>query len=390
MTAPGGTDERLRETWPTLYDGQRAVLLEMLLRGSQPRVDLARTLGLSRASLTRAARTLVEHGLVEEGKILPTHTPGRPPEPLSIRPDSAHFLGINLTGHALHAVVTDLSCQVVATHERQLVSREVTDVVSVIAEVERDLLGNLRRRSGIGICLAGDTEVRDGRTMIVGSSFLHWEEPVPLGDHISRLTGLPTTITNDVEALTAAHHWFGAGVGCESLVVVAIGAGIGIGLVVNGEIVHGAHGRQGKIGHLPVDVQGTRKCLSGHSKCADAFVTMSGVATNAGLERHQYGLAVELAHQGDERAQAALRDAAASLGAIIAQFVNVFDPVKVIVTGEGIDMAELAREDLDRVVADRLDPRAAGVPEIDVQGFVFEHYAWGAAITALRKLLLSR
>ena len=375
--------------WPTLYQAQRAVLLEMLIHGPQPRVDLARTLGLSPPSLTRLARDLVEFGFLEEGHSQPRNVRGRPPEPLAILPDSAHFLGIELTGRALYAVVTNLSSHVVATREHILSSRKVEDVVALIADVAGDMLRDFARPAAIGVCLAGDVEQQAGRTMVVGSSFLHWSDPVPLGELVGGATGLPTSITNDVQALTAAHHWFGAGVGCRSLVVIAIGAGIGAGIVVADEIVNGAHSRQGKIGHVIADVRGTRTCQFGHAGCADAFVTMRGVAMDAGLGPDDYERAVALAREGDERAQMAFRDAATALGAVIAQFVNVIDPDKVIVTGEGIDMAELARDDLDRAVADRLDPRAARPPNIDVQGFVFEHYAWGAAITALRDLLLS-
>lgn len=60
-----------------------------------------------------------------------------------------------------------------------------------------------------------------------------------------------------------------------------------------------------------------------------------------------------------------------------------------LITGEGVEMAELARDELDCAVADRLDPLAARPLNIDVQGFVFEHYAWGAATAALRHLSLS-
>jgi DNA-binding Lrp family transcriptional regulator len=94
--------------WPSLHDAQRTVLLEVLFHGSRSRADLARRTGLSRTSLTRLTRDLVELGFVSEGEMALPNGRGRPSEMLDLRPESACFAGIKLTGDALYAAVIDL------------------------------------------------------------------------------------------------------------------------------------------------------------------------------------------------------------------------------------------------------------------------------------------
>ncbi|MET0302940.1 MAG: ROK family transcriptional regulator [Microbacteriaceae bacterium] len=370
--------------WPALHEAQRAVLIELIVRGSQPRVELARTLGLSRTSLTRLTKELMELGFIEEGESQLRASRGRPPELIDVVKDSAHFFGVKLTGDALYAVVTNLGSEVVDTREVPLVDRDVASVVQLIARTSEEMLAAYPRPGAIGVCLAGDVEAFDGVDHIIGSSFLGWDDPVPLARLVSQATGLPATVSNDVQALTAAHHWFGVGVGRRSLVVIAVGAGSGSGIVVADDLVTGAHARQGKIGHIIIDAEGDRRCPLGHRGCAGALVSMPGIAQNAGAGANDYAEVLERARGGDERASAAFRDAATSLGAITAQFVNVLDPEKVIITGEGIDMVELARGRFEQSYSDHLDARAARDVEIDVHAFQFAHYAWGAAITAIR------
>lgn len=371
--------------WPELHDAQRAVLAALIAGGSQPRADIARALALSRTSLTRITRELIELGFVTVGETSRRPTRGRPVELIDLVPASAHFVGVKLTGDALYAVVTDLASQVVASKETDLAERDAASVVALISRTAHELLNGLDRPSAIGVCLAGDVELVDGDQCIVDSAFLGWEGPVPLARLIAEASGLPATVSNDVNALTAAHHWFGAGVGTRSLVVVGVGAGIGTGIVIENRLVTGAHGRQGKIGHIFVPARGTRRCALGHTGCANALVTMPGIAENAGHTLKEYPAVLAAARAGDPDALLAFEEASTALGAIVAHFINVLDPEKVVVTGEGIDMVELAPARLRAALADRLDPRASREVPVDVQPFAFDQYAWGAAITAIRR-----
>ena len=379
-------DSTPRVPWPDLADAERAVLLELLVHGARSRIRLAERVGLSRASLTRIARELVDLGLVVEGEVEQKGSRGRPGERLYLRPEAAHFLGLKLTGDTLYAVVTDLSARGVHTESHALEARDVEYVVRLIGDVSRDLLSDRALPSAIGVGLAGDV-LRSGDSPVVErSAFLGWNGQTPLGALVRAETGIPTTVTNDVHALTAAHHWFGSGVGHDSIVVYGIGAGIGSGVVIDDELMEGAHGRAGRIGHSRVQGAG-RRCDNGHDDCVHSFVTMPAIEFNAGVAPGEYPLVVERARAGDARALAAFGSAAYALGAVVAESVNSFDPDLLSIMGEGLDMLDFAPERFDSALAEYLEQVDPASIRIERPPFDFGLYARGAAVAAMRELL---
>lgn len=372
-------------TWPVLQDAERRVLLELLLRGAQSRVRLAERVGLSRASLTRIARELLATGLVAEGEAEARATRGRPAEVLRIVPEAAHFVGVKLTGEAAYVVLTDLAARIVDEQTILLPSREVDDVVGIVARATERLIADVELPAGIGIGVAGDIVMRDGRAVLERSGFLGWHG-VALADAVSAATALPTIAVNDVHALAAAHHWFGGLARHRSLVVYGIGAGIGSGVVIEDEVLTGAHGRAGRIGHQRIGGVG-RRCDNGHDDCVHSFVTMSAVEENSGVGGGEYAEAVRRAHAGDERALEAFRRAAFALGAVVAESVNAFDPELVALMGEGLDMLDLASEQLRVALAEFLEQADPAEVRIERPGFHFDLYARGAAVAAMRGLL---
>ena len=368
--------------WPDLHEGQRAVLLEVLIHGAMSRAELSRRLGLSRTSLSRLTRELVELGLVEEGETLPIGGRGRPSEMLRIRPDAAFFAGIKLTGDALYVTVVDLHAQVVLREDHDLDSRAVDDVVALIGRVVHRLREQHPLLRAVGVCLAGDVEDVGERQLVVGSHFLGWDQ-VALAELVTAATGLPAVAANDVQSLTAAHHWFGAGVGLRSFAVIGLGAGIGAGIVANGQIVKGARGHPGKIGHLPVTADGPR-CDRGHVGCVSAYVTAPAILANSGAD--EYAQAIVRARRGEPVAVAAFDAAGFALGTAIATIVDLVDPEKIVVTGEGLAVLELAPAAMERGIAVRLDPASEPVP-VEARPFDFSDYAWAAAISAIRHVI---
>jgi len=357
-------------------------VLEVLIHGSRSRADLSRRLGLSRTSLSRLSRELVDLGIVVEGEIRPVAGRGRPSEMLLIRPEAASFVGVKLTGDTLYVAVADLHATVLHQQEEALQSREVGSVVAQIGAVVERLRADHPSVTAIGVCLAGDVDGSGGRELIVGSHFLGWDQ-VPLSDLVGDATGLPAVASNDVQSLTAAHHWFGAGVGLQSFAVIGLGMGIAAGIVVNGTIIKGARGHPGKVGHLPVTAGGP-SCDRGHVGCVSAYATAPAIIANARAEG--YSDAVARARAGDPVAVAAFQGAGEALGAAIAAIVNLVDPEKVVVTGEGLPVLELAGTAVDRGMRDRLDPAAEPVA-VTRHEFDFGAYAWAAAITAIRHVV---
>lgn len=364
---------------------ERRVLLELLLHGSQPRVRLAERLGLSRTSLTRIARGLIDAGLVVEGELQTTGSRGRPAESLDLRPAGAHFLGVKLTGDTAYFVLTDLAATVVATDSAPLLDRDPEAVIALIADRVARFAADGPGPAALGIAIAGDVVDRDGTAWLRRSDFLGWDD-LPLADLVRAATGLPVTLANDVQALAGAYHWFGGLHSSRSLVLLGIGAGIGSGVVLDDELLLGANGRAGRVGHHRIGGEG-RECENGHIDCVHSFVTIPAIERNAGVAAGEYHLALDRARGGEPAAVAAFAAAADALGVIIGAAVNVVDPEVVVIMGEGRDMIALFEDRVRASLAGELEQGDPDRVRIELPPFEFGLYARGAAVAAMREQL---
>jgi predicted NBD/HSP70 family sugar kinase len=363
---------------------ERSILRELLVNGPKSRSEIARDLGMSRASLTRVTRTLLERGLVADGPLERRGATGRPSELLRIRPEGRRFLGVKLTSDRLFAVVTDLAANALAEYDEPLASQSVEDAVAQISGAYDRLAAEHPGIEGVGIGLAGDVVSKGDRQIVLESPFLGWRE-VPLADLVGERVGLRATAENDVRALTAAEHWFGVGAGYESMVLIAIGAGVGVGIVVDGKVVTGANGRAGDLEHLPVDPTGPR-CERGHRGCLASYLPNCAIAAALRTPRLDYASVVALARSGDPAARQAFRDAGHALGVLIATLANAMDPEKLVITGDGIAVTELARDELDAAIAAGRQPDEAPIA-LDIQPFEFAEWARAGAVLAIRDFL---
>ncbi|MFJ3322734.1 ROK family protein [Curtobacterium sp. NPDC086286] len=370
--------------WPVLTDATRSALREILVHGVLSRAEIARSLGLSRASLTRAVRTLQEHGFVIEVGTGVRGATGRPSELLRTSEGVWEFVGVKLTQDRLYAAVTDLAGRVLALHEEVLRDASPDALVAQVGEVVDRLRAASPAICSLGVSVPGDVVTRDGVTLVEVSQFLGWRD-VPLSDMLERRTGLVTFTVNDVDALTAKEHWIGAGAGVTSMALVTVGAGVGFGLVTNGEVSEGAHGRFGRVGHLPV-YGGGPDCGVGHAGCVSSYLPSSIVARNAGHEDAGYDAVVDLARAGDEQALQALRDAGTALGVLLSTVVTLVDPETIVLTGDGLPVYDLARAEVDAAFWQGLRPYEPAAT-IVVQPFEFSEWARAAAVLAVRRLL---
>jgi len=374
----------MTEAWPALPDGSRLALREILIHGVLSRAEIARSLGLSRASLTRAMRILVSQRLVVEVGTDVRGATGRPSELLQVSSGQWEFLGVKLTKDRLYAAVTDLGGRVLALHEEAIddtAAEPLAEQITLVLERLRDAHPAI---CAIGVSLPGDVMLRAGESVVAASVFLGWHE-VPFARMLEERTGIATFTANDVHALTAKEHWFGAGAGRGSMVLVTVGEGLGLGLIANGQVSTGEHGRLGRIGHLPV-LGGGPDCGLGHAGCTSSYLPSPVIVRNAGHEGKTYDQVVELARDGDEGALAAFEDAGRALGVLLATAVHIADPSAIVLTGDGLPVYDLARATVDESMRAALAPYTEPVT-VEVQPFEFSEWARAGAVLAIRRLL---
>jgi predicted NBD/HSP70 family sugar kinase len=374
-------------SWPLLPPAARDVLLEVLIHGSLPRAELARRLGLSRPTLSRLTRTLVDHGLLVEGSTELRSSTGRPSELLHVQASARHFLGVKLTGETLYAVVTDLTATIVDSSEEPLRSTAVDDVVAQIAAVAERSRSRFPSIAALGVALGGDISRAVDPPVVAHAAYLGWTD-IPLATLLAPGVGLPTTVENDVQSLTVAEHWFGAGAGLHSLALITIGVGLGCGLVVHDRLVVGTNGLQGRISHLIVDPAGP-VCDRGHRGCAASFLLTESIVRSlrwGADDEPTFDRALERARSGEPAALRAFGDAGFALGQIIGTVANLLDPQKIILTGDGLPLYELVDGRVWDGVRASYEQDAATLP-LDVQAFDFSEWARAGAALAIRDLV---
>jgi predicted NBD/HSP70 family sugar kinase len=235
------------------------------------------------------------------------------------------------------------------------------------------------------VSVSGDVDTVAG--VVRESAIMGWTDE-PFGVALQDRLGRPVTLENDVHALTVGEHWFGVGLGTESFAIVTIGRGIGSGLHLNGQVVTGAYGVAGEIGHLPL-ADPSRVCPCGRRGCVEAVASTPAIeASLSAAFGRDIGIdeAVRLAHAGDPIADAAFREAAALVGTAIATLVNLTGPELVIIGGEGVADFDL----YDATLRDAFDAHAFGAAarcRIVVRPHTFQDWARGAAAAAIQSLV---
>jgi len=211
----------------------------------------------------------------------------------------------------------------------------------------RDELGAGVEIAGVGIGAPGPLDTRRG--LVIVAPNLGWHD-MPLRDRVGAATGFVATLDNDANCATLGEWWRGAAQGGRVVAGFTIGTGIGGGIVLDGQIFHGASDVAAEMGHMTIDVTG-RRCKCGNYGCLEAYASGPAIAARSveelaagtpssitalvdgDLEKVTAQTVYQAAHDGDALALEIVRDTARFLGAGIANVVNMLNPDVVVVTG---------------------------------------------------------
>lgn len=316
----------------------RAAVLALLGReGPRSRTQLARALGLSAAALSGIIRDLLGRGLVEESAHAPS-SGGRPAMLVELVGSSVCAFGVKLSPDRVTWRWTALDGSALRTGEEPFdpsapaAAHRLAHTLAAALHSAADLPPVL----GVGVAVPGQVPDRD--TGVVTAPTIGWSA-VPLGATLVSRLGLPVLVENDVNALAVAELLYGLGTRHEHFLVVTIGRGIGAALVSDGQVVRGAHGGAGEVGHVPTAESGAR-CTCGNDGCVEAWIGSDALVRRAAdegcVEEDSDMSAVhDAAEAGHPVARRLLLEAGTLLGRTVAGLVNVLDPSVVAVLGEG-------------------------------------------------------
>ena len=379
---------------------RQQVFEQVRANGQMPRMDVARTLNISPGSVTTITSDLIARGLlqeVEDSQRGPNR--GRPPIALRVAPLSRFVVGMKLSDERHTAVLLDIAGNVVAgAHQTSAALRQSTH--EILAEVST-LMGKLLQKAGrvtadisaVGIGLPG---LVDACTGIVRWSPVMTETDMPLRDQLSASLGLPVSLDNDTNLLTLAELWFGAGRGISNFAVVTIERGVGMGLVLNNRLFRGALGPGMELGHTKVQLDGAL-CRCGQRGCLEAYVADYALIREAGtaLDRdpRMDSSAVTMietlyqeANAGNEAALAIFSRAGRFLSVGLANIVQLFDPERIILSGERMRYEYMTADDMLAEMNSMILPAGRTPTPVDIHAWSGSVWAKGAAALALSEL----
>ena len=269
-------------------------------------------------------------------------------------------LGIDIGGTNLvvGSVAEDGSALLATASEPTHAEAGASDVVDRLVGLAQRAIAETRQAApgaeilGVGVGAPGPLDTKRGIVLLTPN--LGWVN-MPLRQLIHDRLGLPASLDNDANCAVLGEWWVGAARGARHAIGITIGTGIGGGLILDGQLYHGASDVAGEIGHTTIDTEG-RRCKCGNYGCLEAYASGPNIAIRA-IEAIEAGAESRLptyvggdltkitaqtvylaAQEGDELALEVVNDTAKFLGVGIGNLLNVFNPEVVVVCG-GVTLA---------------------------------------------------
>jgi N-acetylglucosamine repressor len=376
----------------------RSTILNIIkMHGAIPRAEIARLTGLSPATVSAISLELIQDNLVFE-KETGDSSGGRRPIMLAINPHGGCVVGIKvMEDHALGAL-TDLEATLLGKQSYPLTDTSPSGVSQALSELVSELLNKSENSSpnlmGVGVGLAGIVDSVQG--LVRQSPFFGWID-IPLREIIQNKVNVPVYLDNDVNTLAFAEKWFGAGRGIDNFLVVTFGRGIGLGIVVNGQFLHGTRGSAGELGHTVVQ-PGGELCSCGKRGCLEMYASEPAMLRQAAEVFEQGRLLslpktpeemVALADQGQTVAQEIFAQAGHLLGQSIANLINIFNPQRILINGEGVRAGKWLFGPMQAAIDEHTMPSLRQDVSILVEPLGDDAWARGAASLVLHELFES-
>lgn len=184
---------------------------------------------------------------------------------------------------------------------------------------------------GIGIGTPGSVDYQTGT---VDSAFnLNWDRPMALKEQIELHTNIPVQVENDANVAALGERWLGAGKNSDNVAFVTLGTGVGGGIIINGQIIHGQGGSAGEIGHMTINPQGYR-CTCGKKGCLETVASATGIVHVARDYAQEYA--------GDSELKASLDNGDDLTAKDVFDLAKQNDPLALKVTSAVCDQLGLA------------------------------------------------
>jgi len=360
--------------------------------------ELSELFDKSIPSIAKAVNELIEKGFVVEQGYAPS-SGGRRPLMYAINADAMYILAIAMDQMNTRIQLVDLRNQPVA--DMKIFGLKLSgndDALDILVDQINQYLDNCgvlkEKIAGIGIGMPGFIDPAKG----INYTYLTSGER-SLSQYISERTGLPTYIDNDSSLIAQAEQKFGIAKWQKEVMVINLSWGIGLGMIVNGELFRGRNGFAGEFSHIPLSEDGAL-CECGKRGCLEAEASMLFVAEKAieGIKKgrvtsmkvvgeaqsKQMGDAImAAANAGDQFAIELFAESGYKIGKGLAILIHIMNPQAIVLSGRGAKVGKILMAPIQQALHKYCIPRLSGGTELLISELGFDAELIGAAILVM-------
>ncbi|HZX57145.1 MAG TPA: ROK family transcriptional regulator [Mucilaginibacter sp.] len=357
--------------------------------------ELSELFDKSIPSIAKAINELIDEGFVVEQGFAPS-SGGRRPLLYSIKPDALYILAVAMDQLTTRIQLLDLFNHPVAEAlSLDLKLQNNTEALDLLTKTINKYIEKApvakKKIAGIGIGMPGFVNVIDG----INYTYLD-AGGKSLVSYLREQTKLPVYIDNDSSLIAMAEQKFGIAKAQKDVMVINLGWGIGLGMIVNGEIFRGHNGLAGELSHIPLSEDDTL-CACGKRGCLESSASMLVVAQKA-IEGVKSGRVtslqisddspskilgdalLEAADNGDQFAIELLTDAGYKIGKAIAILIHIMNPKTIVLSGRGARVGKILLAPIQQALHKYCIPRLAAGTELLVSELGFDAELIGAAV----------
>lgn len=315
---------------------ERSVLRTLQSEGPASRAEVARRLGSTAPTVSKAVASLLESGLLEEFDALENGR-GRPAKLLRLASETAQVLGLVIDVEECRLVAAGLDGALKdETHRRFATPRTYAGLLRKVVKLVgplagkplpgRDCAGYRAATLGLGISIPGLFDYREQKGLL--SPNVPITNGRSLGRDLEQLLGMRCVVLQEMHALCLAERHYGEARGLEDFAMLEAGAGVGLGIISGGRLLTGHSGIAGEIGHIPVEAEG-RACGCGGRGCLETVASDGALAWQVSQQlgrRVSMDDVVALARSGEHVPRRELDKVLHYLSLGLATVINLINP----------------------------------------------------------------
>lgn len=373
---------------------KRSIIKQFYFSQSLSCADLCDAMDKSLPLITKLINELIDEGKVIETGYAPS-TGGRRPTMYSLKPDIQYVVAVSMDQLITRIALMDMQNNYIGEVEKIDIPLAKNPLsLSVLTNKILNFINNVSvakdKIAGIGIAMPGFIDVKKG----INYSFLHSPEG-SITKHISKVVDLPVFIDNDSSSIALAELRFGAAMNQKNVMVINMGWGVGLGLILDGELYRGDNGFAGEFSHIPI-FNNNKLCSCGKNGCLETETSLLVLIEKAIEELNKgrgssiAGISIEKPEEanntiiqsalvGDQLAVELLSDVGFKIGRGVAILIHLLNPKLIVLSGRGSTAGRIWQAPIQQALNEFCIPRLAHNTTIEVSRLGFKAELIGAA-----------